>query len=226
VQKKRRIALWVCGIVLLLAAGLFGLYGATQYVPEFYRRAIAADPAAQRQSSDQMLQQVTALVSSLKKRGRWEVVFTAEQINGWLAVDMVQNHPEMLPPSLGNPRVAIEPEGMMLACRFRWGFFSSVLSLNVDPYLAEPNGLALRIRKARAGMLPMPLGGILDRLSEAAGHADLRLHWGRSSGDPVALISLPPSRQEDGHVVRIEALQLGKGEIYVAGTTAAGGSRQ
>jgi hypothetical protein len=219
VRKRRRLALWLCGGILLVAAGLSALYAATQHVPEFYRQAIAADPAAQRQQSEQMLQQATALMSSFKKQGHWEAVFTAEQINGWLAVDMVQNHPDTLPSSLHDPRVAIEPDRMTLACRFRWGPFSSVLNLTVDPYLAESNVLALRIRNARAGLLPMPLGKVLDHISETARHTDLRLTWRRVGGDPVALISLPAPGDPDGEVVRIETLQLGRGEIYVAGTT-------
>ena len=35
---------------------------------------------------------------------------------------------------------------------------SSVISLTIEPYVPEPNVLALRIVKARAGLLPMPLG--------------------------------------------------------------------
>jgi len=219
VRKRRRLVLWIWGGVLLLAAGLFGLYQSTQYVPEFYRQAMAIDPAGQQQDSDQMLQQTTALVSGFKKQRHWEAVFTAQEINGWLAVDMVRNHPDALPAPLSNPRVVIEADRLTLACRFHWGFFSSVLRLTVDAYLAEPNVLALRIRKARAGLLPMPLGSVLDRISEAAGHADLQLKWRRLDGDLVALISLPASPEQDDNVVRIEALQLGKGEIYLAGTT-------
>ena len=36
------------------------------------------------------------------------------------------------------------------------------LSLTIDAYLHEPNVLALRIRRARAGALPVPLAQVLD----------------------------------------------------------------
>jgi hypothetical protein len=218
--KTRRLVLWIGGgLVLLVAGGLFGLYEAMQYVPEFYRQAVAGDPGSQEKASDEMLQQATALLSDVKKKGRWEAVFTAEQINGWLAVDLARNHPNLLPPSLDHPRVAMLPDQVMLACRFQWGSVSSVLSLTVEPYLAEPNVLALRIRKVRAGLLPLPLGGVLDRISEAAQHADLRLTWRRAAGDPVAIVSFGEAGHIDGKAPRLEEMQLSNGEIYVAGTT-------
>jgi hypothetical protein len=215
-----RIVLWAFGVVLvLIVGGLFLLYRATQHVPEFYRQAIAVDPAVQEKASDQMLRQATALASDVKKPGHWEAVFTAEQINGWLAVDLVRNHPDALPSSLRDPRVAIEPGEITLACRFQQGNASSVLTLAVEPYLAEPNVLALRFRGARAGLVPMPLSQVVDRVTDAARHTDLRLQWRQNGGDPVALISLPQPRDPSGKVVRVEVLEVRQGAVYVSGTT-------
>jgi len=222
VRKKLRIALLIfLGVLAVIAAGLFGLYRASQQVPKFYRQAITLDPVAQKQASDQMLQQAAALASDLRKEGRWQAVFTAEQINGWLAVDLLENHPGALPRSLRDPRVAIDPDGVTLGCRFQRGNLNSVVTLTIQPYLPEPNVLALRIHKARAGLLPMPLAEILDRISQTARRMELRLEWRQTDGDPVALISIPPPRDQQGKVVRIETLRFRDGEIYLAGTTRA-----
>jgi hypothetical protein len=100
-----------------------------------------------------------------------------------------------------------------------------VVSLIVEPSLPEPNVLALRIRKARAGMLPVPLGKILDRISQAARKTGLRLQWRQAGGDPVVFISIPPPQNQHDRLVQIETLRLGKGEIYLAGTTKRPGDR-
>ena len=210
------IALLVVALLVLLC-----LYLAAQYEPAFYREALEADPAEQEKASDQMLQQATALASALKKTGRWEAVITAEQINGWLAVDMVKNHPNALPPTLRDPRVTIGPNTITVACRLEQDGQSSVISLTVEPYMSEPNVLALRIVKARMGLLPMPLGNVFDRLSQAARDMRLHLKWGQASGDPVALLTLPAA-EDNGRQVRIETLRLGDGEIYLAGSTEKG----
>ncbi len=219
-QKKLRIAAVVgCTALAVLAVGVFLLLKALQYEPDFYRRAVAADPADQRRASDEMLRQASGLCSAVQKDGRWEVLFTAEQINGWLAVDLVENHPQALPKTLRDPRVAIEPDRVTLACRFEQGNLCGVVSLIVEPYVPEPNVLGLRICQARAGLLPWPLTKITEGISEAAGRSELRLQWRQAHGDPVALISIPAVQDEDGKLVQIESLRIGQGEIYLSGTT-------
>lgn len=220
VRKKLRIAAVIgCGLLLLIAAGLGGLYWALKHQPDFYRQAIRRDRPSQKQASDQMLQRAAALRNDVEKEGRWRALFTAQQINGWLAVDFVDNFPDALPDSFRDPRVEIRPREMTLACRQQRGGVDTTVSLTIEPYLPEPNRLALRIRSARAGLLPMPLTPVLDAISAAAAETGLRLDWQRAHGDPVALISIPPPSGQDGKLVRIDTLRLDHGEIYLAGTT-------
>lgn len=218
-KRLRIVAFCVVALLLVAAVGLLLVWRASRQVPEFYQEAIDGDPRAQAEASDQMIQRATTLVSNVEQEGRWEATFTADQINGWLAVDLVKNHAGQLPPSVSDPRVAIEPDGLTVACRFKQGAVDSVLSLSVDVYLSEPNVVAVRIRKARAGALPLPLDSVLERISEAVRRSKLRIRWRQAEGDPVALISLPPPRRPSDDVVEIDTLRLGDGEVYVAGTT-------
>jgi hypothetical protein len=217
-SRRLRLLVLIAGcLVLLVALVLAGLYLAACHEPAFYREALEIDPAVLEKASDRMLQQATAVASAVKKHKHWEALFTAEQINGWLAVDMAKNHPHALPPSLSDPRVAIDSTQLTIACRFQRNGHNTVLSLTVEPYVPEPNVIALRIVKARAGLLPVPLGQVLERLSQAARELQFHLEWRHAGGDPVAMLSLPPS--DDDRAVRIEALRLGDGEIYLAGGT-------
>ena len=219
-RKRLRIAAFVVvGVLLALAVGIFALYRASQHVPEFYQDALAADPSVQEDASDQMVQQATALASDVAREGRWQAVFTAEQINGWLAVDMMQNHRDLLPAALRDPRVAIEPEQVTLACRMDRGNWSSVFTLAVDVYLAEPDVVALRIRDARAGALPLPLEAILEEISQKASRMGQPIRWRQAQGDPVLEISIPPPRDAGQKVIRIETLPLGEAKVYLSGST-------
>jgi uncharacterized protein YpmS len=215
-RRIRLILLVLGGLAALIVLALLGLYAAARHEPAFYRKALEIEPAVLEKASGRMIQQSTALVSAVKKEGHWEALFTAEQINGWLAVDMVKNHPRALPTGLHDPRVAIDPKQITVACRFERGGTHGVLTLTVEPYVPEPNMVALRIVKARAGLLPVPLDRVLKGLSQAARNMQLQLQWRQAGGDPVAMLSLPPA---DHHPVRIESLRLGEGEIYVEGTT-------
>lgn len=205
--------------MVLALVGAFLLYRATQHVPEFYQQALRAEPVAQKQASDEMLQKTTDLAKNVKKKGHWEAIFTDAQINGWLAVDLQASHSNTLPPEIRDPRVVIEPGQVQLGFRFVRGDWNTVVSLAVEPTMPEPNLLALRIRRVRAGSVPLPLNRLLDEISKAVSRTDIRLEWRQADGDPVALLSLPSPRDTNGKQVRIEAVRLGRGEIYVSGTT-------
>lgn len=219
-MRKLRISLiFLIGLLLVAAAGIFALYRAVQYVPPAYQTALAMDAQLQVRRSDELLQQASALSNQVRKPGKWEAVFTAEQVNGWLAVDLMKNHAGAVPPGFHEPRVAIEPGDVRMFCRYEKDGVSSVLTLAVEPFLPEPNVLAVRIRAARAGLLPVPLGEVLKGLSKAAAEADLRLEWRQSDGDPVAILPMKEARDDHGNAVRIDKLEVRAGEIYVAGTT-------
>lgn len=217
-SRRIRLLLFIAiGVAVTIALVLLGLYFAARHEPAFYREALEIDPAVLEKASDDMLRRSTALASAVKKKGHWEALFTAEQINGWLAVDMVKNHADALPPTLHDPRVSIHEKQITIACRFEQGGVNSVLSLTVEPSMPEPNVIALRIVKARAGLLPVPLAQVLDRVSQAARGMECRLEWRRTGGDPVAMLSFPDA--DDDQPISIESLRLGDGEIYVSGTT-------
>jgi hypothetical protein len=219
-SRRLRLTLWFgFGIPAALIAGLICVFLALRYVPKFYRDALAVEPETQEKGSDEMLQRTATLVSDVQKAGKWHTRFTAEQINGWLAVDFVKNHLATLPPQFSNPRVAIDSDGIVLACRYEGGIVSTVLTLTVEPYVPDENVLALRIVRVRAGLVPMPLEKVLDGISDAARRSEWRIEWRQSSGDPVALLSAPPPDDEGDLAVKIETIRLGKGEIFVSGAT-------
>ena len=211
----RLLLLLLGGLAVVGALVAGGVILAARQEPAFYRKALAIEPATLAKASNRMIQQSTALASAVRRTGHWEALFTTDQINGWLAVDMMRNHPRALPAGLHDPRVAIDRKQITVACRLERGGTNTVLSLTIEPYVPEPNVVALRIVTARAGLLPVPLGPVLKGLSQAAQDMQLRLDWRQANGDPVAMLSFASG----DHPVRIESLRLGDGELYVAGTT-------
>jgi hypothetical protein len=209
----------LCLVFLVVGGGLLTLHRALQYVPDFYGPAIQSDPAVQKDASDKMLRKAAAFVSDVGNEDEWKTLFTEDEINGWMAVDLVENHPDALPSSVTDPRVSIEPDRLTLACRYDRDGWKCVLSVVVDIYLADSNVIALRIRKARAGAVPLPLDKVLDGITTAARKMDFHLRWQQAQGDPVALVSRRPPRDDEERVVRIESIKLGDGEIYLAGAS-------
>lgn len=219
-RNKLRLAT-LLGLAAVLVTGLVlvGVYRALVHEPSFYRRALETTDDDLHRGSDELLENAAALFSNARAEGEWHALFTGEQINGWLAVDLPKNHRNLLPREFRDPRVLIERDRVAIACRYDAGPVPLVVSMQFDLYLAGPNQAALRIRSARAGALPLPLKQILDGISTAARDMDLRVQWYQEQGAPLALISFPPPRGENGTLLRVETLDLHDGELYVAGCT-------
>jgi hypothetical protein len=217
--RRKRLFGWIsAGAATAVILGLAGVYWAAQHEPAFYCEAMNIEPAALEKGSDQMLQQAAAVQGSTTREGRWQVRVTATEINGWFAVDLVKNHPKLLPPTLKNPRVAIDPNGITVACQFQQGSIASVLSLTVQPSMPKSNVLALRIAKARAGLLPAPLDQVIERITKSARDLQFHVQWERVGGDPVALLTLPDD-PDNAYRTTLQAVELGDGEIRIAGKT-------
>ncbi len=214
---SRKLVLLAIGLPVVALLSVGGLYLAWQHEPAFYRVALETEAATLARGSNELLEEASALVTDIRRQGNWRSLFTADQINGWLSVDLPKNHASLLPPGLEQPRVALERGRIFVACR-RTGPWASIVAIEIEPYLLQPNELAIRICGARAGWIPLPLAPLLEQVAHAATAAELPLRWDQAGGDPVAVITLSP-RREDRRLLSVESLEIQSGEIYLAGTT-------
>jgi hypothetical protein len=211
-------------VVALLAIALIVIslgYYATQKEPDFYRQATQVPSPGQPTSGDDLEKAALDLHNDTHRAGRWEAIFTDEQLNGWLAVDLEEKFPGMLPKGILDPRISIQPQRAMIGCRYDEGRFQTVVSLSLELHLTdEPNTLAIRVCKVRAGALPVPVAGFLDRITTIARQGRIPLRWGQAKGDPVALVTIPVQHEEYAHrAIHLETVELREGEIYLAGRT-------
>lgn len=215
---NRRLAAWLAGGLFLLGVALliWG-YWAAHIVPPFYAQAVAVPIDTQQEASERLLENAAALVSDVNKQGKWQAIFTSEQINGWLATEMEKTFPGLLPDYVADPRVTVGADGVWFGCRYLKENVETIVSLKVEPSMSEPNVLKVRLSRARAGAFPLPLGGILQGVARAAADAKVQLSWLQSRGDPVAIIRLHAG--DDRSHYRLEKLQLSENEVLVAGYT-------
>jgi len=209
----------VTGVAITIALAL--IYRAAQHEPEFYQQALNVESTRQVEAGEQLEQHVLELHNNARRQGRWEAEFTEAEINGWLASDLPDKFPGLLPRGVIDPRVAIDPEAVQIACRYKNGKVNSVISFSLGISLTtESNTLAVRVSKVRAGALPVPLTRFLGNISAAAGKADIPLRWSQTNGDPVALVTVPHQHEDYAHrEVYVESIELRDGVVYLAGRT-------
>jgi len=222
VSKRVRLAVKITmAIVSLVGLVLFALYYAIHNVPEFYEEAASVSLDAQQEARDEMEHRALDLHNRARRIGRWSMTFETQQINGWLAAGMPESFPDLLPAEVHAPRVAIETQQLCLAFQYDDQRISTVVNLTLDVNLTdEENTVAIRVRSARAGLIPLPLKDFLGQISSAARDANLELRWATAHDDPVALITIPSEFPafKNKHV-RIDTIELRQGEVYLAGTT-------
>jgi hypothetical protein len=220
-NRRTRLILIAVAVLVAIAVPMGWSYYASQQVPEFYEVALQVKPQKQRVASTEMFNTTMALVQDVRRRGKWEAEFTQPQVNGWLAVDLVENHAQLLDQRVSNPRVSLKAGRATLAYRYESATISTVVSVAFDVYLAKPNVVAVRIVKVRAGALPVPLKNVLDAIAEAANEAGWQIEWRQQAGDPVALVNVPEIRDEDDKSKRLhlDEIEIRKGSVYLAGHT-------
>jgi hypothetical protein len=216
----RRFIVAAAAVALSVALSLLAVYQASRRVPDFYRQALAASPAAQQDGGQRFEQQALALHNQLHHTGRWEIRFTQDEINGWLAADLPAKFPRLLPVGVSEPRVAIDHDVVHVAVHYQRGGVDTVASLTGQIQLTDqPNEVAVQIVQARAGLVPVPLARFLQEIAERAARADMPLRWTEAKGAPVALLRVPLETKDARRQLVLERLDVRDGAFIVSGRT-------
>src|SRR6185369_763044 len=128
-RKLRIAAVGMLTVTTLLVALLGSAYYAARQVRPFYEEALQIKPEVLERESRELESRATALYSDVKQVGHWQALFTAEQINGWLATQLAENAKNDLPTNIRDPRVAIARDVLTLGFRTTSGGVDTVISV-------------------------------------------------------------------------------------------------
>jgi hypothetical protein len=206
----------VAACVLLVVGG--GYYAARQVRP-FYQQALTLEPEVLERGSRELESRATALYSDARQGGKWHALFTAEQINGWLATQLAENQVEDAPSKIREPRVAISPEVLTLGFRTHSGGVETVISVDASVFVTDEGAVAIRLMSVRAGALPLPVMQLADEIAATCERLSLPVRWTQQDGQPVAIVELHSDPSTDQRQFFIDAIEFGEGEMYVAGHT-------
>lgn len=182
--------------VVVLAAGV--LAWLVKREPDFYAQAVAVppqanDPLLASETQTRIGELVTALTLPHAAPGDWSYAFSADELNAFLRED--EDNVMLLRPRLDDftdPRVAVQGDRLLIGGRVGDGLVSTVLSVEVRVWLVggEPNTFAVELVAVRAGLLPLPKRGLMERMSEYAVKHNAEVTWYRSGANPVAVCRL------------------------------------
>ena len=212
------------GLVVLMVVLVVGwlIYKSAQTLPEFYQTALEVSAESNSAQGDLFETKVIDLQNAARTKTAWQAAFTSAEINGWLATDLMEKFPESLPAMIVDPRIAIGPNQLKLAVKYRSSRLSAIIVAAVDVFSTDsPGQIAVRIEYVRAGWLPIPVASIADRVSESLRRSGIRVVWTEMEGTPVALLTLPADFVKlGGSRVELEAIQLLDESLVLTGTSA------
>jgi hypothetical protein len=211
------VALAIAGVGIV---GLGGIYAALGRVRPFYEQAIQLDPQALEAGSREMESRATVLYSETRRAGQWQAAFTAQQINGWLALQLTEVYGDALPDDISEPRVTIDDGRFTIGFRARRGGVDTIVSADASVTLTETGAVAIRLLSVQAGALPLPVMHVADDAARACQALALPVRWTQDAGQPVALIDVSHDSTVNSKRIRIDAVELRHDGLYLAGHTA------
>jgi hypothetical protein len=214
-RKTSRQFLWA-GIILgtLIAIPAAGWLGLT-YQPSYYRHIVEQSRQQREGKARKFVAQSLQLRNDICNEPTWEAVFTDQEVNAWLAEDLVTHFADQLPSEVNEPRVLFELDRVILAFQLRQRGVQSVITVVARPRVPEGNTVELTLEKIRAGILPVPADNVLDRIIEYARCHGIDVEWTRKDGYPVVLIRYTPNLDRDD--VQLEEVQIRSGQMRLAG---------
>jgi hypothetical protein len=196
-----------------------GIAGATwlslTYQPTYYRAMIDLPRAQRDENAKQFVASSLQLSNDIRNEPNWEAVFSDQEVNAWLAQDLLTHFAEHLPPEVRQPRVVFETDRIVLAFQYRQSGIETVITVMAKPRVSRDNTVELTIEAVRAGILPVYADGVLDRITGHAQSRGIDVSWTHREGYPVVTLYYSPNLQRED--VRLETLQLRSGQIRLAG---------
>jgi hypothetical protein len=211
--KRRWIILGTALSVLVIGPAVF--WGLLTHRPQFYRMLVDQAPEARREKARHFVAQSLQLRNDIMNEPRWEAAFTDQQVNAWLAEDLVTHFADQIPPGVKDPRVMFETDRVILAFEMDERPWHSVITVMARVRVPSENVLALTLEKIQAGMLPIPADRLLEKITQHARDRGLDVRWEREGELPVAMIHYTPHiRRRD---IVLEQMEVLNGRIRLSG---------
>jgi hypothetical protein len=219
---RRRILIALLVLLVVVAGGLYSTYQATQQAPEFYTAVVAKPLATANAPPIKVVaeKQIEKAETAAKAKANWRFEFTQDQINEFLSKDLPEQSPNLLPSTLKDPRIKIELGKAMLGCQYESERFKAVLWLETEAAVSQDRkAIKLIPKSAGAGMLPMPLSRLFERLkglNANTGNVTIEL---KDETPQSILIGLRPNTlSPDESRYRIDSIRLEDEKLTVEGS--------
>ncbi len=213
-----RVIYFLVFVLILLAVGVYFLYRSTQFPPEFYQLALDVDEEISAVEGDEFEVRILNLQNDARSNEQWQAIFTEAQINGWIASDVPEKFPDLLPDAVLEPRVFVSPGELKVTFLAKSKTLKGYVIASADAFCTESGEVALRFNSVKSGLLKISIAVFADTITKALRKSEVEVEWTEIDGDPVALLKLPDDLVTlDEYQVRLTGIKVGDGQIVLVG---------
>lgn len=206
---------WSLAVLSLLGVTGLGVWLSLTYRPAYYSDMVDLAPSKREQNAKQFVASSLQLSNDIRNERSWEAVFSDQEVNAWLAQDLLTHFAEHLPSEVREPRVIFETDRIVLAFQYKQHGLDTVITVMARPRVPLNNAVELTIESVRAGILPVYSDGVLDKIIGHARSRGIDVSWKRHDGYPLITLFYSPSLQRED--VRLENLQIRGGQLRLVG---------
>jgi hypothetical protein len=211
--RKRVIIAGVAVSLCLIVPGAVWL--SLTHKPTFYR-ALTNLPREQLEArAKHFVASSLQLRNDISNERDWQAVFSDQEVNAWLAEDLVAHFADQIPPEIHEPRVAFGAGRITLAFQLDKGPIRTVIWVVAQARIPEDNVLSLTFEKIRAGVIPISAEQLIGPITDRAREHGLDVRWTREDDLPVATIRFGQDHGRSDIV--LERLSVRQGQIRLSG---------
>ncbi len=212
----------ILGLMVVVAV-VWWVLRSIQSVPQEYQAALEMPVAEAAEKGDELERTVVQLHNAIDDTQSWKLTISADQINGWLATDLIEKFPDALPSGISQPRVVLKPRSARLLFKYQVpGDLTGVATAEVDIFVTDQhNQLALEVLEVRSGVVKLPIALWLDSICSTLSRQGISVEWHFRNSNPVVLIRVPDKIDElsDRGRIVVESVEIVENGIVIAGTS-------
>lgn len=215
-MSRRYIAAAILGLFALIGGGAGYVFWSLSQVPEFYAEILedAPPPEVRKAEAKAFVERAEQLNKAIEEDDAWSAEFTQSEVNGWLAEEAADEAGETYPSEVRDVRVHFTQSRLLVGCRVEQPQWNGVISLALKPSVPAPNRLEIEIESARAGLLPVPLDSVLERVVAALGQNGWQATRRREQGRDFVNVNL---ERGDTEQPVLESIEIRPGVVRLSG---------
>jgi hypothetical protein len=218
-RRWKSAAYALTGLVVAVAILGFAALRALRQPQPFYAKAMRAEPQELQNASKRLETRVSDLRRDAERPGRWQTVFTDDEVNGWLAVVLKEKYTDLLPPEVVDPRVAFDKGAARVGYRYQGDQVDALISIEAEASMASDDVASVRFKRVRAGSLPLPTSSVVEYIDDAAKKLEIPARWTETDGDPTLLVPVAGALSTEAERRRLETIELHDGKLVLEGST-------